>query len=75
MTQEFGRGIFAKMTKVIVTVFDAHYCPFSRHAVAYRGTTCGKTFHSIFHGIPRNLPRISTVHHETLTLPLTLTLP
>ena len=36
---------------------SVHYCPFSRHAVACRGTTCGKTFHGIFHGIQRNLSR------------------
>ena len=33
---------------------------FSRHAVACRGTTCGKTFHGISHGIPPNPPRTST---------------
>ena len=50
-------------------------CPFSRHAVACRGTTCGKTSLGIFHGMPRNLPRTSTAYHGvTLPLPLTLSL-
>ena len=44
------------------------FCPFSRHAVECRGTTCGKTFH-IFPGIPPNPPRIPTVYHGTLGLP------
>ena len=52
---------------------DVHCCPFSRHAVACRGSTCGKTFHGIFHRIPPNPPRTSTAYHVTLTLTLTPT--
>ena len=39
-----------------------------------RGTTCGNTFHGIFHGIPRNLLQTSTAYHGTLSLSLTPTL-
>ena len=49
-------------------------CTLLSFFTACRGTTCGKNFHGIFHGIPPNPPRTSTAYHGTLILSPTLAL-